>query len=74
MNSVLWVLTGWLALSLAAGLLLAACAQVRRWLAEPSASVPVGEPGGQVRHLVAVPSLPRQHSQVESPDGLGVVS
>jgi hypothetical protein len=73
MNSVLWVLMGWLALSLAAGLLLAACANVRRRWTEPFSSASVG-PGGQVPHLVAVPALPRQRSQLQSPDGFGVVS
>lgn len=76
MNAVLWVAmitAGWLALSVAAVLLLVTVTQLRRWLAQPLSPPASHAPVSPRPALRVVPSLPQQRSAVESSDVLRVV-
>lgn len=76
MNAVLWVgiiTGGWLALSFAAGLLLAIGVRFRRSSAQPLSPPAFGGAHHPRPPLHLVPSLPQQRSAVESSDVLRVV-
>jgi hypothetical protein len=73
MNAVLWVgiiAGGWLALSVAAGLLLVLAAHLRRLMGTRRLSpAPVcDEPSDARAQLHVVPSLPQQRYKVNAPD------